>query len=372
MGFSEMSSKLRVITICLIVLVSLLVVFIISFLIIGLSYGDGVGKVSSDFYGDLFSRSQIEDDVRIADIAMLGAHDAFSDKIDGKSAVDPSENGGLVSNGFVNTFAKGFAVRYSKAQRSGAGVLLNAGVRYFDVRISYYNGSWYTRHGYISDLLGAYLIEILVFLKDHPGEFIIFDIQDVYVGSSNYKELFEYIGNVKYAVESGRGKSLLDYIHYSPTEIPIGELTYGQVTLNGEKGGVVILCPAQVTEANNYHYKRSDSIRSVWHNCISDEDMINGIMSEYEVLATNPTLDRDKIRVNQAQKTFQSTDILSSIAGWSLLKLAENFNSVLIENEFFNQWFEVMPVFMVDYCNSSAGYFNNIVNDAIIEYNKKL
>lgn len=31
-----------------------------------------------------------------------------------------------------------------------------------------------------------------------------------------------------------------------------------------------------------------------------------------------------------------------------------------------------MPVFMVDYCNSSAGYFNNIVNDAIIEYNKKL
>lgn len=100
--------------------------------------------------------------------------------------------------------------------------------------------------------------------------------------------------------------------------------------------------------------------------------MINGIMSEYEVLATNPTLDRDKIRVNQAQKTFQSTDILSSIAGWSLLKLAENFNSILVENEFFNQWFEVMPVFMVDYCNSSAGYFNNIVNDAIIEYNKKL
>lgn len=49
MGFCEMSSKLRVITICLIVLVSLLVVFIISFLIIGLSYGDGVGKVSSDF-----------------------------------------------------------------------------------------------------------------------------------------------------------------------------------------------------------------------------------------------------------------------------------------------------------------------------------
>ena len=169
MGFSEMSSKLRVITICLIVLVSLLVVFIISFLIIGLSYGDGVGKVSSDFYGDLFSRSQIEDDVRIADIAMLGAHDAFSDKIDGKSAVDPSENGGLVSNGFVNTFAKGFAVRYSKAQRSGAGVLLNAGVRSCDVRLASYNVTRDTDHGDISDRRWWAVIEILVVFVDHQG-----------------------------------------------------------------------------------------------------------------------------------------------------------------------------------------------------------
>lgn len=365
-----MTKTLKTWTIVLIIVAAVFVIFIVSFLIVGLSYGDRISKSSTNYYGDVMRKSKLENNTRVVDIAMLGAHDAFSDCINASSQIDPGESG-IVTNSFVNIFAKGLAVRYTKAQKSNASVLLNSGVRYFDVRISYHNGSWYTRHGYINELLGVYLLDIVMFLMDNPKEFIVFDIQDVYVGASSYKALFEYIASIKYAEESGFGKSLLSFLYYEPNTIPLDELTYGDVTDNGKEAGVIILCNAPLPGIDVF-YNRDNSIRSVWHNQISDEATLDGIESEYKTLTENKLLDRNKFRVNQAQKTLVMSDIFAVIDGWSLLKLAENFNAVLIDHEDFMDWLKVMPIFMVDYADSAKGDFNDKVNKKIIEYNRNL
>lgn len=342
-----------------------LCLFLAAILFLGRSGADFTGETVTEKDFRTVMGDSIRGNPRVVDIAMLGAHDAFSSGITKKSAADPQETG-LVSNRFLGLIGKGMFVRFSKTQKSSAFDLAVRGVRYFDVRITCEEGEWYTTHALLSEPLEIPLVQLLQFLGETEKEVVIFDMQHIYTGGKSLEELFGYIGSVK--VE---GKSLFDYVRYDPDAIPLGELRYETVTDGGS--GVVILAKTEQYEGC-FHYEYKTSMRSIWHDKITEEEMLAGIGQEYELLSAHPDLDRDKFRVNQAQMTgsFTPAGLAATIRGWSLLSLAENFNPVLLEQPEFEQWFSALPILMVDYSDSMKMDFNDRVIEAVSEYNRSL
>ncbi|MDR3318340.1 MAG: hypothetical protein LBS99_02790 [Clostridiales bacterium] len=347
--------------------VILLVIVIAGVLFVGWSaFSFSADKVTAADYSGIIA-DNITGDPRVVDIAMLGAHDAFSDKITPKNAVDPQDAAdGILNNGAVRFLGSGMIFRLSKAQRSGAYDLLTRGVRYFDVRVTISEGEWYTVHGQLSDKLDGYLTETVKFLSENPGELIIFDMQHVKTGDKTFADLFAHIGSVEY-----EGLSLLDFVRFDPFTVPLGSLTYSEAVSGG--AGVVILAKTG-QYSGCAHYEYEEAIRSNWHEHNSSEVMLERITAEYDALCADPALDRNKFRVNQAQKTGLLTGegIANTIFGWSLLDFAYNFNPELVANESFDAWLTVMPIFMVDYADSMKGGFNDKVIGRINAFNASL
>lgn len=327
-------------------------------------------------YSDIIQQGVGVNNPRVVDIAMLGAHDAFSTNISTQSAIDPGEDeDSMIRNSTVGIFGDGLFVRLLKAQLGNAALMLENGVRYFDVRLSNIDGEWYTKHALVSDKLSVYLTEVIDFLNQNPGEFIVFDMQHVYLGDASYDDLFAYLGSFDVG-----GHSLLDYVNFDSLVTPLGELTYNQVTLDGTEAGAVILARPPVSPELNYHYERGEgqdgeftSIRSIWHNSSDTDTMLDGIREETDLLGAETTYN-DMFRVNQAQKTgvISGSDVVDTLVGWSLIDLASNFNVTLVGQEDFSAWLEVMPIFMVDFAISNRGEFNAKANDAMITYNQSL
>lgn len=357
--------KAIIITVSVILSIILLLVAVLLF--VGKSNFTFVkGNSAEKEYVNVMGDSELSQTTRVVDIAMLGAHDAFSDKITTKSKVNPAETeDSFIGNKTFLTFADGIVSRLSRAQVSGADTLLKKGVRYFDARIAFVNNEYYTTHVFLSDKLEIYLKEMIAFLQTNPSEFIIFDIQHVYLGEKNFEDLFTYIDSVKV-----NGRSLLSFVNYDPTNIGLGALTYGEVISNG--AGAVILAKTEQTEAMRYHYVYKDSIRSYWHEKNVKSELIKGIESEYANLTENASEYKDMFRVNQAQLTgtFGGDTIFNTIFGWSLIDMANGMNKELIKHENFKNWFKAMPIIMVDYADCPSS--NETMNDAVIEYNKGL
>lgn len=334
-----------------------------------------IGQASFDFTRDVFTqndysnimRDNIQNNPRVVDVAMLGAHDAFSNNISRRSDVDPQEDAGsILNNGPVRALAGGMFVRVARAQKSAAYELCVHGVRYFDVRVTRHNDDWYTMHGLISDRLEDYLLDIVRFLDKTDGEFIVFDIQHAHVGDSSMDALFAYIDSVRY-----NDKSLFDFVAYDPINIPLAQLRYDDVVQGGS--GAVVLAVAK-QQARYGYYEYDTSMRSVWHNKNSEREMLDGIDAEYRALVENPALDRDKFRVNQVQMTgkYSADSIARTIFGWSLLDMANGFNAQLLEQPDFTNWFGVLPILMTDYADSMKGDFNDRVIAAINDFNRAL
>lgn len=349
------------------VILSIILLLIAVLLFVGKSNFTFVKGNSSDKeYVNVMGASELAQTTRVVDIAMLGAHDAFSDKITTKSKMNPAETeDSFIGNKTFLTFADGIVSRLSRAQVSGADTLLKKGVRYFDVRIAYAYNEYYTTHVFLSDKLETYLKDVISFLQANPSEFVIFDIQHAYLGDKNFEDLFNYIDSVKV-----NGRSLLSFVNYDPINIGLGALTYGDVTASG--GGAVILAKTEQTETMRYHYVYKDSIRSYWHEKNVKSELIKGIESEYANLTENASEYKDMLRVNQAQLTgtFGGDTIFNTIFGWSLIDMANGMNKELIKHENFKNWFKAMPIIMVDYADCPSS--NAIMNDAVIEYNKGL
>ncbi len=329
----------------------------------------------NDCYEYVIRDSIKNQNARIIDIAMLGAHDAFSNGISMKSEPNVNE-GGIVNNKIVNAIAKGFVARMSRAQRASAKELLYAGVRYFDVRITKIENEYYCFHGLLSNKLESYVKDITEFLDSHKGEFIIFDIQQYYtkdgdsrgLSDDEYLKLFEYLDAL----------GLLKFARYD-SSTPIGELRYTNITKGGTEAGIVILTKnSSLAKAYSrdsdasYSKDEYESIRSLWHNTNSFKKLLKGIRYECEYLEGK---ERKVLTVNQAQETGFISDVslIRSAFKWSVIDMASNSNKMLIKNkdEFMN-WLEVMPIFMVDYATSNKGNFNKIVNEYIMEYNLNL
>lgn len=355
-----------------VIILSAVGVLLISLLSVMYSPYSIVEGYKDEAFKNVLGDASIKGETLVTEIAMLGAHDAFSSNIGLSSKADPGENG-IVKNGTVNSFFKGGIVRVTKAQNDNATVLLNRGVRYFDVRISYVNGEWMTKHGLLDTKLSVYIGEIYTFLKDKPDEFIIFDVQHIYLGDQSISEFLTYLASLTLVEGNLR---LNDFIHYSRST-PIAELEYADVR-GHSSGGIIILLNddgSATFEQQGLFFARGDgennveAIRSKWHNQTSLTGLKAGISAEYTSLMEENVL--PYFRVNQAQLTPDYlSDPLGTISGWSLLNIGEKSNKALVSDPMFSAWLEVMPIFMVDFANSRLGSFNKTANETMIAYNQ--
>ena len=341
-----------------------------------------VSKKANTGYDHIMRDNITNVNAKVVDIKMLGAHDAFTDGIKFNSKPNTIE-GGIVTNKAVNLLAKGLVVRLTRTQNVSASKMLNAGVRYFDVRATKIDDKYYATHGYIGREIIEYVKEIVDFLGSHDGEFIIFDLQHFYsstgenydLASSEYQAFIDYMNIYK----NDQNKSFVDYIHYDANVDNLSDLTYQKVI--GDNAGIIMLAKC---EGNSLIYKRDGdadtnearvyaSIRSYWHNDNSTNKMRSSIENEYKFIEAHDYA--NILRVNQAQKTgfFTNLKLLRSMFSWSLLDMAASFNKKMVKDEdLFMKYLDAMPIYMVDYVTSNRGNFNKLANEYIAKANKNL
>lgn len=262
-----------------------LILLLLSTLFMSFSFGSKESKID---YSHVMRDSITNKSALVTDIAMLGAHDAFSSGINMKSGVNSNESG-IQTNKFVGMFAKGLIVRMSKSQIADAKTLLKAGVRYFDMRCTKLDNKYYATHGYLSNEIKEYINDIVDFLGEADGEFIVLDIQHFYtengannaLDKSEYETLLNYLNEYKNA----KGFGILDYVRYDSTTDTLATLTYEKVV--GDSSGIIIL--AKTNELKSCYYRDSNalkdggnytSIRSYWHQTNKTKDLLSGMDSE--------------------------------------------------------------------------------------------
>jgi hypothetical protein len=376
-----------------------LLALIVLFVVLFETTGDTVKKKATADYSRAVSSIQgiTEANPRIIDIAMLASHDSFSNRITRESADDPWEvaKGSFQTKSPFREMLWGISRRFTKAQNLDADGQLRAGARYIDVRISWYEGDYYTKHGYISAPFKMQIEQMLQFLAENPGEVAVLNFHQLnLLNEKTFIDFLTYVDGVKVA-----GRSLFDYIPYKTAgagATPVWELRYNDLTNGGTKSGIVMLfcsdeCPdARPGEAGlaskiYTYYDETDpenadrtdyaAIRMLWHESNSGTEVLNGIIKEEAYIKANWGKYSKMFRVNQTQKTMKlggPGEIWRTSVGWSLLDFAEDFNYKLLEQEGFQERFAVMPLFQVDFVNSAKGDFNNKINAAITAYNTGL
>ena len=318
----------------------------------------------------------LTDDKRIIDVAMLGAHDAFTNQIRYSSEIDFT-TAATIQTGITGSLIRGFSVKQSKTQVSSVTELLEHGVRYFDIRLTYNIRSekWMTAHTYFSTPFEEVLEDINRFLESHPGEFLVIDIQHVngidYSSTEKFNQiltLFEETNVLARAYQEGIK--------------PLNQITYGDITQNQTQAGVIILSKFIETDASIWYY--GDTIRSSWANTDSDLALYQFLTEEANQISLgnaktgNQIADYEGInatngfRVMQAVLTMQMNGegIIEAISSWSLLAKARKLNPAILEQPEFMTWLTNMPIFMVDYSDSNYLAFNDLIMEILIDVNK--
>lgn len=341
-----------------------------------------VSKKAKNNYEFIMKDSIENKNALVTKIKMLGAHDSFTEGIKLSSKPDPNETG-IATNKYVNLFAKGLVVRMSKTQNVSATTMLNAGVRYFDVRVTKVDDKYYVCHGYLGKDILDYVKEMVDFLGNHDGEFIVFDLQHFYtadganyeLAKEDYEAFFDYVNNYK----NDKNKSFLDYVHYNANADSLSNLTYEKVI--GENAGIIVLAKEDGLSYAYYRDKDASykegrtyySIRSFWHEDNNTSRILKGIEEEYNYIKEKGY--EGIFIVNQAQKTgfILNQKMIRSLFSWSLLDMARDFNSQMIKDkDRFMKYLDAMPIYMADYVTSNKGDFNNLACKYIMEANKNL
>jgi len=361
-------------------LLTLIIVLLVLLTAINLPFTFLIRKTAVQDYSDWMGET-LSPDQNVIDVAMLGAHDAFTADISLFSPVDPY-SAATIQTGFVGTLIKGFSVKQSKTQVSGVADLLRAGVRYFDIRLTYNEAkeAWYTSHSYFSGDFVPILEELEAFLANHPGEFVLLDIQHVYgLDASDPADLARGFAEIQSLfADSG----LLERA-FSSDSIPLSEVTYADVTENKTRGGVLIFTKLPNQDPAFWDYALC--IRSAWANTDDSAALYAFLSAEADEIASGNALTgnqvsgvsdridaREGLRVMQGVLTMQMNGegIVTALLDWSLLNKAAKLNPELIANESFADWLAQMPIVMVDYADSHHGGFLDDVMRVVIEHNQ--
>ena len=334
-----------------------LLIFIISLLlVINIPIINLSNKTSEIDYSNWMSEN-LSNDQLIVDIAMLGAHDAFSNEINIFSKLDPYEDNGIMK-GFTGLLVKGFIVKQSVTQVAKAQDLLSKGVRYLDVRLTYTDNKWYTKHNYLSSDFESVASQIVDFLSNNEGEFLILDFQ--HISGLDYSNIDDY--NIFKTMLDSYG--LLDYAY---TVNNLSTLNYGELTNNGTKSKLIITSKFDHSSIEVLNY--SDSVRSNWADSDDFEYILEFIKEDASLVQEDNI--NDKLRVMQGVVTMQmdQTGLVNALTSWSLINRAKNFNNYLIESRDFVLLLDNLPIIMVDYSNTNYLLFNDNVMELIIDFN---
>lgn len=328
----------------------------------------------------------VEADPRYVDIATLGSHDAVTDKIKWNAPLDLNEEGGVLDT--IEPISIGVQYRFSKTQTVGLGAQLAQGARFFHIKCTDYYGTWYGSHARLCGKLDSDLNEVLQYLStdEAKGEIVSLLFQPTYFGEdATLDTLSAYIDSVKYD-----GKSLFDYIHMYEVDVydegngakRIGELTYNELTQNGTEPGVVILYRRENGRFLTHWNGNSELTKKCfdmdscsdhqWHSAIGSDRIIKKINESCDRIASDITAP-SKLRINQTQASMsigRIGDLFELVSAWSLLGFASRHNLRLLNNENLDRWLTYMPIFQVDFCNSSNGNFNQKINERIKAHNQ--
>ncbi|MBQ8540423.1 MAG: hypothetical protein IJ435_02990 [Clostridia bacterium] len=125
--------------------------------------------------GSWYMRNNFTDDNWITQSKYIGSHDAFADDNTGFR-----NDGGALYGDTGATSTDSTTVDNSQTQSVRVVDQLNAGVRYFDVRLSRQNdGTFATTHGPAFENFRDVAISMAQWAKENPGEVIILDFQTV-------------------------------------------------------------------------------------------------------------------------------------------------------------------------------------------------
>ncbi len=304
---------------------------------------------------------------KIYDIAMLGSHDALSDKITVNSKNDYHTNVPDLCGLEDLNLVKKVSVNYAKAQADSLIIQLESGVRYVDARITCMDGTFYTMHSLLSGKLEDYLKELIIFLIDNPGEFVIFDIASYNDHEKTANELAEYMKTVK-VKHSGREYNIYDFINYD-TSKDFSEVTYNDVTNNGTSAGIIMVSntnPVTTPELSDF-FKRKEKYAH-WYNDSSSSSLISKIDDLALSYEKNNYVG---LKCNQVQTSPNAKSIALSLNG-SLLGDAKKHNVAVLESSHFDYWLSVMPIMWFDNVTSNYNNFNSRINEKMLDYNLNL
>lgn len=325
------------------------------------NFGINFANDNSHFFREIYAENNDFKDVSLTEISMLGSHDALSNDINFISKSNTNEDN-ITNNDFVRIIAKGLMLRLAIAQEDDIYTQLKAGVRYVDTRITYIDGEYYNCHGLLSGLFKDNILKILKFLDENPGEFVLMHIVHYYEGESNWTNLKEFIGSVKY-----NNKSLLDYQNFSDEINNFKDLNYGNLTNNGADAGVVIFSDEETSDP--FFNKFGRNIYSDWHNRVSFDLMKEGINN---ASTRGAELGSDYIRINQAQQTPNSTEPITFVTSWSLLNLAKHHNYKVLKLDNIDTILNNLPIYMCDYSTTNYNNFNADIIEKLKERNINL
>lgn len=351
---------------------------------VGFGTTDGnYAKVLSDILGITDANP------RYVDIAVLGSHDAVTDKLSSDAPLDYHDR----QNKLFVTFEKairGFAYRFGKTQTVGVYEQLMQGSRFLHIKCTYFEGEWYCSHAHLCGRLGDHLTEALRYLtsEDAKGEIVGFLFQTMYMGHGiTLDDLTAYIDGVKV-----NGKSIFDFTHIDCADIyddgcggtRIGELRYNDLTANGTEPGTVIFVRRErglflpEWDGNGVLtgkcFDMDTAADHAWHSSIGKKRLLLKVHANGMRIAGDPDK-KDKLRMNQSQASLAVHgigEVFSTIFGWSLLNFARKYNIALIESEHFDEWLTHMPVFQADFVNSDYMDFNARVNELIKKHNSAI
>ena len=328
---------------------------------------------------------------RLVDIAMLASHDAVTAGLEPDAPVDYYDRGQIV--GKVAPLTRGLQYRFAKTQSVGLDVQLRQGARMFHMKYTDFEGEWYATHTLLSQKFETYILQVLEYLAtpEAKGEVVLLLLHPIYFGEGVTLDTFHnWLAEVKLD-----GKNIYDYVNYGATNtfdkddaegVRIGDLRYNDLTENGTKAGVVLFDRREEklwsedmegTATDQYMSKFFDMDANAthkWHSRNGYNTMTKLIDEQATIIAESDEWD-NKLRMNQAQPAFSVggiSDIFVDLFSWNLKNHSIRYNAKIIDNENFDKWLSIMPVFQVDFVNSEYGDFNNKVNTKIIAYNQKL
>ena len=334
------------------------------------STGGAHASVMSDLEGIT------EANPRVVDLGMLGSHNANTyslSKYNGLSGEADKAGTRMLYRG-----AWGLMYRYSKNQVSDVYAQLSEGARFLQFRCGYFGDVWCGSHSAVDGPMDVYI-------QDVPGEIVTLSFHVYGCGKYSARDMERELANISYG-----GHTLMDFIPYS--DIPLGDLTYNDVTVNGTKGGAVVMFQIWHASGNDqaralapeYLHKfyswggggdkaiGKTPYFSEWCNRMSSAGIAEGMEELCEEARTHPDYYKDALRVMQIQSTPTLEDIWDTAGAWSLVRYAKKHNVEMISNPNFGKWMEYMPIVLVDFVTSANGDFNRRINQIITAYNENL